>query len=134
MDLVTKEVAENDVFAWLDHKKMSTKRREEKKEAIESLVSYVQDGILSIDTESSFNIHQKLNFEIGNEIKIKELIWKPFGNVGRVQLQMKNVDSSDFTGNAVAHCCAQTGQSKGIINAMDSEDAAIMKIISVFFM
>lgn len=133
MEKVLRDVAEQEVNAWLDHKRMSEKRREEKKEAINSLVNFIQEGTLVIDTES-FEITQKLFFEVGEQVKIKELKWKPFGNVGRVQLYMKNVDSADFTGNSIAHACAQTGQSKNIINALDSEDIAVVKVITVFFM
>lgn len=132
-DKVSKEVAEMEVSAWLDHKKMSSKRREEKKEAIESLVSFIQEGKISIHPET-FEITQHLMFEIGNQTKIKELKWKPFGNVGKVQIYMKDVSSTDFTGNAIAHACAQTGQSKNIINSLDSEDIAVVKVISIFFM
>jgi hypothetical protein len=114
-------------------RKISPKRREEKKEAIESLISFVQEGKIVIE-EQSFEITQNLLFEIGNQTKIKELKWKPFGQVGRVQIHMKNVESTDFTGNCIAHACAQTGQSKNMINALDSEDMAVVKVLSVFFM
>ena len=133
MDKVSREIAEQEVNSWIEHKKMSNKRKEEKKDSIESLISYVQEGIISVDP-STFEIIQNLNFEIGEQIKIPNLKWKPFGNVGRVQLHMKNVDSTDFTGNCIAHACAQTGQSKNIINNLDSEDAVVMKVLAVFFM
>lgn len=133
MSKVAKEVAELEVISWLDHKKVSESRREEKKVAIESLISLVEDGTIDINNEN-FEITQHLKFDVGNIEKIKELKWKPFGNVGRVQIYMKGVDSSDFTGNAIAHTCAQTGQSKNIINALDSEDIAVIKVLSVFFM
>jgi len=130
---VSKEIADLEVLGWLDHKKMSAKRREEKKDAIESLSGFIQDGTLIIDPVS-FEITQNLFFPIGEQIKINELKWKPFGNVGRVQIYMKNTESTDFTGNCIAHACAQTGQSKNIINALDSEDIAVVKMLAVFFM
>jgi hypothetical protein len=132
-NVVNKNTAELEVNAWLDHKRISEKRREEKKAAIDSLIGFVEDGTVSINPET-FEIKQNLKFEIGNQIKIKELIWKPFGNVGRVQIYMKNVDSADYTGNCIAHACAQTDQSKNIINSLDSEDTAVIKVIANFFM
>jgi hypothetical protein len=133
MDKVTRDVALEDVNAWLDHKRMSDKRREEKKEAIDSLVGFVQEGTVVVDRET-FELTQNLVFEIGEQIKIKQLKWKAFGNVGKVQIHMKNVESTDFTGNVIAHTCAQTGNSKNVINALDSEDIAVAKNIAVFFM
>lgn len=133
MEKVNRETAEAEVTAWLDHKKLSPKRRESKKEVIESLIELVQDGTIVIDQEN-FEIKQILKFEIGNQEKIRELIWKPFGNVGKVQIFMKNVESADYSGNCIAYACAQTGQSKNIINALEYEDATVIKVIANFFM
>jgi hypothetical protein len=130
MGKVSNEVAIKDVTAWLDHKKMRESRREEKKEAINSLISLVEDGTLSISDED-FIITQNLTIPVG---EINKLEWKPFGQVGKVQLHMKNVESTDFTGNAIANACAQTDQSKNIINKLDLEDVAVLKVIAVFFM
>jgi hypothetical protein len=130
MGKVSKEIAEKEVNSWLDHKKMSPKRREEKKEAIESLISLVEDGTVTIEPDT-FILSQHLLFERGEQ---KKLSWKPFGNVGRVQIYMKNVESTDFTGNAIAHACAQTDQSKNLINSLDSEDVAVLKVLALFFM
>lgn len=132
--LIQREVAEADVTAWLDHKKMSSKRREEKKEAIESLIAYVEDGTVIIDKDKGYTLIQNLAFPIGEQVKIEKLEWKPYGNVGKFQIHMKNVESADFTGNAIARACAQTNQSKTIINALDSEDETVLKVIAVFFM
>lgn len=128
---VKKSIAEEEVLAWLDYKKVSPKRREEKKDSIEKLIEYIQDGIISIDPET-FVIKQNLLFQI-EKSGIRELNWKPFGQVGKFQINMKGVDSTDFTGNCIAHACAQCDQSKSIINALDSEDAAVMKVIATFF-
>lgn len=131
--LIEREVAEAEVTAWLDHKKMSASRREEKKEAIESLIKFVSNGTVVIDKET-FKLTQKLIFPVGKDEQIKELVWEPFGQVGKFMIHMKNVDSADFTGNAIARACAQTGKAKAILCNLDSEDEIVLKIISVFFM
>src|SRR4051812_29330602 len=107
MDKISREVAEKEVTAWLDHKHVSVKRRDEKKEAIESLIGFIQEGTVSIHPET-FEITQNLVVEIGDQIKIKELKWKPFCNVGKQQIHMKNVESTDFVGTCIASACAQT--------------------------
>ena len=42
--------------------------------------------------------------------------------------------NTDFNGNCIAVAAAQTGQSKGIINLLDTEDTSVMKVLAVFFL
>lgn len=132
-EIIADEPARTEITSWLDHKKVSPNRRSEKESAISKMVECIKDGTISIDS-STFVITQKLVFPIGKDGMIKILKWQPFGNTGKIAVNMKGVESGDFTGNCIAIAATQTAQPKTIINALDTEDLAIVKFIAIFFM
>lgn len=127
---LSREVAEQEVNAWLDFKKVRDRKRESSEDSIESLVYGFMDGDLVMDSESK-EITLKLQFPIGGSIN--ELKFKPRLRLNDVHSHLKNVKSSDVDGRILAYVCALTGQNSGIISNMDSEDYSIAQSLAVFF-
>lgn len=132
--VVAREAATEEVNAWLNHKRMPQWRRDQKADAIESLINCVMDGSVTIDKDKNFELTQHLIWEVGEEAKISKLVWKAVSIVARLKSHMKGVESADFTGNCIAQCCAQTGQPKAVIENLNDQDLANLKAIAVFFL
>lgn len=129
---VSFEIASQDVNRWLDFKKISPKKREEKQDSIDSLVEAVQEGILRIDDDC--NIIQKLSFPIGEELKINELKFKPRITQGDLMSYTNNVKATDADGRINAYIAALSGQPKEAVKKMDTEDYKISQSIAFFFL
>jgi hypothetical protein len=130
---INREQAEKEVNAWLDHKHFSEKRRELKKDAIENLISAIEDGSLTMDPES-FKITQQLLFPLKNEKPVEQLVFLPRITVDAVQKSMGGTKADDLHGMVKAYVCALTTQPKGVIAALDTEDYDIAQKIAIFFM
>ena len=128
MSKVSIEISQQDVNRWLDYKKMTNKKREEKGEMIETLVDLVSSGDITIDEEC--NIVHQLLFPIG-EIKI--LTYKPRLKAEAISVHLKGVGSDDLTGMISAYAAALTVQPKSVIKELDTEDFSIAKAIAIFF-
>lgn len=131
MDKISKEIAQAEVESWLDYKKISAKKRESQKDQIESLVDALVEGTLSMNDDKTI-VHQ-LKFEIGEEIKISKLEYKPRLKMSAIHLHLSSVKSSDADGRVCAYISALTGLPKDILKAMDSEDYSISQSIALFF-
>jgi hypothetical protein len=129
---VSKEIATEEVNKWLDKKNVSQKRRETKKDSIESLISHVEDGIIVVGDDGVLT--HKLTNPIEKEIKTLELTYQPRINVGKVQQHMNGVKSDDMIGMVIAYGAALTGKPKELIKALDTEDQAVLSTVVVFFM
>lgn len=126
------EIAEREVTAWLDYKKVNTRRRENFTTQIKSLAEAVSEGELILDTDSMV-FTQPLKFEIGDELKIKELKFQPRADIGKLSKAMQGVGAQDTIGMLNAYASALTGQSKEVLKKLDSEDGNITNAIAIFF-
>lgn len=132
MGVVAREVAQADVDRWLDHKKISERKRGEYADSIASMVEAVSDGAIVVD--ENCQLIQTLKFPIGSEMTITRLTWKPRLNVGLVQNHLQGVRPADVDGRLVAFMAALTGQAKEIIRSLDTEDYSIGQSIAIFFL
>lgn len=132
MDKVNIEIATADVERWLNHKKISDKKRASYKANIESLVDAVVAGQMTINEECV--ITHNLSFEFGEETKIKSLNYKPRVSIGQVQQYLKDVKSDDADGRIVGYISALTGQPREIVKKLDTEDYSVAQSIAIFFL
>lgn len=124
----TKDLAEKEVTAWLDYKRVKENKREAYKANIDAIVDAVFYGELSIDS-STFEIKQKLALPV--EGLFSELVYKPRLSVG--ELQKHRAGAKNMEDNIIAAISALTGKSNSHIQKMDTEDYAISAAIGVFF-
>lgn len=129
---VTKEIAVKDVEAWLDHKKISDRDREAKKEHIEILIDGLIDGTLTLDTES-FVFTQHLKFPFENEQPLTELKYKPRVKAKVIQMHCQGLKPGDNMGQLFGVTAALTGYTKALISEMDTADTGIATAIAIFF-
>jgi hypothetical protein len=132
MEQVSKDVAIADVNRWMDSKKIRPSKRTEYKQHIESLVSAVEDCLISVEDDNT--ITQTLLFPIGEGEGVKTLTFKNRLNTEQVKPFLKNIDAGDGDGRLNAYICALTSSAVGIINKLDSEDKNISQSIAVFFL
>lgn len=133
MSGISKEIAQKEVNKWLDFKKVSNKKREDNADNIEKIVEGLMDGNLVLDTDT-FVFEHTLCFPIGEEIKISKLQYQPRVPVKKFQEQMLGLKGEDGYGRVFAFIAGLSGQSKGVISNMESEDYLLASQIAVFFM
>lgn len=129
---ISKEIAIADVNRWLDHKRVRQTKREEYKQHIESLVSAVQDGLLTVEEDCI--ITQHLLFPIGENGSIEDLKFKPRLSQEQLNPYVSKLSSGSADERLRAYICALTGQAVGIVSKLDSEDNTISQSIAVFFL
>lgn len=132
-DVVSIDVAEKDINAWLDHKRVNDKKRESNAAQIEALTEAVQMGRLSFSQDEKVLV-QKLDIPLGKNGEIKELKYKSRMVIGEIHQHLKGVKSDDADGRLLAYVSALTNQTKGMIGQMDTEDYSISQTIAVFFL
>lgn len=129
MSAIAKEVAEKEVNAWLDYKKIKPKQRTASAPMIEELVEAVMEGIISIDEKNV--IKHKLSYPVDG--LYSELTYKPRLTVGE-SLQSSVSIGSAFDSMILSTISALTGKGTIELQKMDTEDYKISKSIAVFFM
>lgn len=132
MGLVNKEVANSEVCKWLDFKKVSEKKRESKKEYIETIVDAISEGDLELKSDGMILI-QKLKFPGDKQGAVTVLEYQPRIKVNEIQSQMIGVKATDPQSLLSAYVSALTKQPKAAIVAMDTEDWEIAQAIASFF-
>jgi hypothetical protein len=132
MELVNIELAKAEVKKWLDHKKISEKKREKNQDNIEALVEAIVDGHLALN-ETKFTFTHTLKFPTGENGQLTKLEYKSRLEVKEIQMQMQGIKSTDLHGIIISYACALTGKPRGVIAALDSEDYAIVQGIASFF-
>ncbi len=130
-NVISKEVAQNEVNRWLASKKIGDKKRLTYEKTIEELVSYVEDGTLSLDEKCVWK--HKLLFPIEAEKNTEELVYKNRLNVDEVTNGLKGADGS-AQDMVKCYVVMLTGKVKGIINKLDTQDYSVCQSISVFFL
>ena len=131
MELVSRDLAEQDINKWLDDKRVRVRKREENQETIESLIDAACDGALSYDEEKKI-LKYKLSFPIGEEGKITTLKFKLRISVGEMHKNLNGAKTGDE--RVLAYMCALTGQNSGIIKKMDTADYSLASGIVIFFL
>ena len=129
MSQVSREVAENEVNRWLDHKRVKESKRERNREAIEGIVEAVMDGTFTIDDECV--ITHKLSFGLGNDEVIKELKYIPRLTVGRIGEYTKTAKTNDE--RVRGYIAALAGVANGIVATMETEDYSVAGNVVIFF-
>lgn len=133
MRVVSRETAELEVNKWLDFKGVTERKREKQKDNIEFLIDSVESGLLILNEDHSFT--QVLIVPFENEIPIKEIKFRARCPVSVFQKQLQGIKASnDPLGVVMAYISGLTGQPKGIIQALDSDDYGVASAIAVFFM
>lgn len=125
-ELITKEVAEQEINAWLDYKKIKPSQRISNKPHIDILVEGIMCGDLSIDPDKDFLITQKLCFPVDG--LFDSLTYKSRASVGDIQKATNETKEVFFSTVSVL-----TGKGASHIKRMDSEDSKVAYAITVFF-
>lgn len=132
MKPIAPEVAEAEITAWLDAKKVMEDIRTNNVSFVETLVSAISEGRLIRDSEKN-ELTYKLSFPIGSGEAISELKFKARINDKMVRPYLKGVKGDDSDGRMNATISALTGQARAIIDEIDSVDKKVVMAIAVFF-
>lgn len=134
-DIMSREMAAQEITKWLDYKKVKETQRETNKAQVDTLVDAMQCGSLIMDN-SSFSLTQKLDVPdtINALIGGDTLTFKARISIGELQRASTNVKATDFDGKITSYIAALTGKAFSHIQKMDSEDYKIGQAIAVFFM
>lgn len=139
-NLVSRNVAIQNVTAWLDFKGVLNSTRTSQDDIINSLYELVEEGVLEIDSgdeddRGTFEITHNLRVPLENEgsVTLEKLIYQPRLRTGEPDAYMKGVKSGDGEGKVTAYICALTKQPRGIMKKLDTIDTAIAQNIVIFF-
>jgi hypothetical protein len=130
---VTREIAEQEVTAWLDKKKIFPSTREANKDSIELLIDSIVQGVLVYNSTNNTFVH-KLLFPIENEMPINELTYKARINDIQLKPNLSGVKPGDGYGTLLAYVATLTGKNKTILSYLDSTDKKVAMAIAVFFL
>lgn len=135
MSKVSREAAEKDFAAWLDHKKVRGVKRAESKGNEQEIVSAIEDGILVV--EEDFTITHMLCFPIEDttgKVVVDKLVYKPRINVGQLSIKLKPVGGADVDGRIAAYAATLADVNTSLINKLDTEDQRIVNAIVMYFL
>ncbi len=133
MGKVNRETATADINAWLDAKRVSTKKREAYSDSIETLIDAVEMGDLVLRKADNFLI-QTLQVPTDGEAPVKTLEFKPRLQVFEIHKQQENEKATDSNVIILAYVAALTGQVKGVIKKLYTDDYRICQSIAIFFL
>lgn len=135
---VAKEVADAEIKAWLDWRRVMPAQREAYKGHIEILAEAIQYGMLVLE-DNAFT--QKLHFPITPPKKGTEEIEATTGlsymkRVTTLDLikPLQDVKSDDGDARIVAYIACMTKQAKQIVKLLDPADKRVADSIVVFFL
>ncbi len=133
---LSREVAEIEVEAWLDKKKVFQETRDKYKDYVDIIVEAIMNGVLVLDDKGEFT--QILLFPLGGkgegESSIESIKYRLRVNDKQVSPHMRGVKADDADGRLQALIAAITSQSKSVISNFDSADKRIATAIGIFFM
>jgi hypothetical protein len=129
---VSKEIATEEVYAWLDLKKIGAQKRETQKDQINTLIDAVVDGSLSLTSDKVFVL--ELKFPTEGETPLKKLEFKPRLQMALINQHLQGVKPTDFDGRIAAYAAALTTQTKTLLSKLDTEDYGLVQSIVLFFM
>lgn len=131
--MISREVAEKEITSWLDYKKVSESKRVSHKDAVDTLIDAVSDGLLKFREADKALVHT-LKWPTDGELPVKELEYKPRLSVNQVHVHLQGVKSTDADGRICAYVAALTSKSKEFIKKLDTEDYGISQSVAVFFL
>lgn len=129
------EVAKAEMDAWIALKKVSNKKQDTFKDAIETLIDAIQTGNVSITSDKK--IIQELLFPVTSTdgtVLLSKLEFKPRITSEAVQNKMKGVALTDGNSRINATVAALTDQTVTMIGKLDTEDLTIAQSVAAFFL
>lgn len=132
-EVMTKEMAEQEVNAWLDRKKIFKSIRETNKDYIDTLVDAMCEGVLSLDQET-WEWNHTLLFPIGENESVKSIKYKPRLNDKMLKPFLNGVKNQDSDGRLLAHVAALTNTPREVLASLDSADKRISMSVAIFFL
>ncbi len=140
--VVADEVAEADVNAWLDKKKVGEKTRESLKDYIDTLIEAVSTGTLTLDkgnekdpaSKPTFKWTHNLLFPFENESSLTSLTYECRINDRMMKPNLTGVKLGDSDGRFNALIATLTRQPRTIIETLDTADKKISMAIGIFFL
>lgn len=132
MEVVSREVAENEVNAWLDyiHVRKSQRESEFAKVYINHIVESVMEGSLIFNEDKT--ITQKLLTPLG-EGATKEIVYNSRFEVGKMIDIMAGVKSSDEASKVIAILSLLSGKPIAVFKKLERSDYVIAEKITLFF-
>lgn len=134
MEKITRDVAEAEVTKWLDKKKITASTRERNEDYIETIVDYVMDGTLILEDDFKWTHNLLFPIESDSKATIESISYKPRLTDNDTRPKMAGVKAGDADGRLTGYICALTGQARGVISALDSQDKKIAMAIAIFFL
>lgn len=136
MAKIAKEVAVQEFTDWMDYKRVKPPFREEHKETIESLVSEIQQGNLTIDEKTKMITY---TFPDPVENSSGEVVLTEVKIPARIKTRVRNeyfkgVSPKDADGRLLALVKGITDQPVGVIGNLYTEDYAILQNLALFFL
>lgn len=133
MEKVTREQAVIEFNQWLDAKKIPRTRRVEKNgeesgqylEVLEAVI----DGDISFTPDNE--VIYKLKYPITGQSEMKELKFKFRITIGELQAKIGNIKDDNLRVFAVMS--AYTGESTGMLKAMDTVDFGVASSVASFY-
>lgn len=133
-NVVSEDVAREEVDKWLDYKKVNQSRREQYQDAIDDMVNAISEGYLSIDEDYNWVHKLKFPFQNGKDT----LVYRPRLTEAQLEPHMKGIKSDDSRGMIQAYIAALTGGgekglARGSVKKLDMEDMRVGRAIATFF-
>jgi hypothetical protein len=126
---VDPEMAMNEVEKWLDFKRCSAKKREDSKDAIQTLADGISDGLLILNED--FSLTQTLLFSVG---EIKMLKYRARLKMSDIEQWTANIKAGNTHALIRGYVCALTECISSVIKELDTEDNRIAQSVATFFL
>ena len=138
-ELITPEVAQQDIDKWLDYKKIGQHKRELLKEAIDTIYDALVSGELTI--KEDFTILYRLKFPVSSAVagsdepskELKELSFKPRLNGEQLEARLKHMKATDTASRVRAYIQALTNAPEVLLKKLDTSDLDVCQSIAGFF-
>jgi hypothetical protein len=133
---LAQEVANDEVSKWLDSKKISQAKRQNKLSGnIEILANAIADGSLVMNADD-FTLEQTLKFPLqaDGQPEVSKLKFKNRLKVGSIQNGMTGNKPGDMIANVNTVISALVSQPKELVKLLDTEDYEVASNIAFFFM
>ena len=133
MGLVTKEIADKEVNAWLEWKRVPEAYIKGSQMYVNGISIAIQEGSFIIDPDTK-EITHKLKWPIGSgEFEIKELKYKARLGVSVISQNIAGIPITNLTDRTLGIIAALCGRPRTEIAPMDSEDFRAASDVAAFF-
>lgn len=131
--VVSKEIAEKDLNAWLDFQDVADDVREIMKSYINIILRGMQSGKVVIDTKT-MDLTQKLKNPFGKEYQITKLKFKSTGlSIDDVERNKESIPAEFQNRDELAHIAVATGEPFSVLKQMSTKDLNTSIAIIFFF-